>query len=369
MHLFRRPVPFYQQKKFYIPLFIVLGLLAFRMILPGLIRIGLNSYLKDFSPSLKAHVGDVDLAILRGVYTLEDISVEIKKKDKEFLQVGSASARLAWKDVFTGNLVTDVFVDEADFTYTDSLIPAIQEHLKDVEKKEDKKDEKAKKEPFLRVSRFDLKDSVIRTDVFPALTKEEGIVLTKLEARATNVTPSEKLPLTPFSMQGLLLKSGKIKTTGEANLMGDKPRWTVDSEMKEFDLTSLNRFLKQKVPLTFTKGKLDLYAEVKSEGGPIKGYIKPFVKDLDVIKSKENFKNTKHWLAEIISALGNVVMKSRETMATKVPFTFDQTLKPDTDKTISKAVEHGFLQELNRGIENSINLDQPLVKQSQEDYK
>ena len=361
MQWFRKKIPFYKRKKFFIPLSILVFLLALRVVMPTAIRLGLNSYLKDFSPSLSAHVGDVDLAILRGVYTLEDITAEIKKKDKQFVYIKSATARLAWRDLFQGDLVTDIGIDGMDFTYTDGLMPAIQEHQAQT------KDKDEDKPSPVRLARFDLKNSLIRTDQFPDLTKEQGVVMTNLEARATNLTPTDALPLTPFSMQGLLLKSGRIKTEGEANLTGDKPKWTLDSEMKEFDLTSLNRFLKQKVPLTFTKGKIDLYAEAKSEGGPITGYIKPFVKNLDVIKSKEDFKGSKHWLAEIITALGNVVMKSDETVATRLPFTFDKAFKTDKDQTIAKAVEHGFFKELDRGIENSISLDKQPTKQSQEE--
>lgn len=365
-----RKIPFYRRKKILVPLIFFSVLIALRIIAPTAIKVGLNNYLdsEDFSPSLRAHVGDVDLALLRGVYTLEDISADIKTKNKhkQFLQLKSATARLAWRDLFKGELVTDIGVDGMDFTYAEELLPALKQHMAKMNevKKDEEKDPSA-----LRVARFDLKNSVIRTDLFPDLTKEQGVVMTELEARATNLTPTKDLPRTPFSMQGLLLKSGKVKTEGEADLTGEKPMWTVDSEIKNFDLTSLNRFLKQKVPLTFTTGKLDLYAEAKSEDGPVVGYIKPFIKNLDVIKTNENFKGPKHWLIEIISALGNVVMKADETMATKVPFTFDQTLKPDTDKTIAKAIEHGFFQEQNRGIENSIDLKTHPTRQSQEDKK
>ena len=372
MELIRKKIPFYRQKKIFIPLSVLVLLIALRIIAPTAIKIGLNNYLgdEDFSPSFKAHVGDVDLAVLRGVYTLKDVTAEMKKKHKQFIHVNTATARFAWRDLFKGNLVTDLGVDGMDLTYTDGLIPAIKEHMAKVEKDKKEKGEEDEGKPSpVRVARLDLKNSVIRTDMFPALTKEQGIVMTNLEGKVTNLTPTDDLPRTPFSMQGTLLKSGQVKTEGEADLTGDKPKWTMDGEIKHFELTSLNKFLKQKVPLTFTKGKLDLYAEAKSEGGPIRGYIKPFVKNLDVIKSKEDFKGTRHWLAEIVTALGNVVMKANETMATRVPFTFDKTLKADSDKSISKAVEHGFFQELSRGIEHSLGLDKEATNQSQEEKK
>ncbi len=364
MFLFRKKLPFYKQKKYLIPFSVIALLVAIRVALPTAIKIGLNNYLEeDFSPSMRAHVDDVDLAILRGVYSVEGITAEYKKNNKNFLSIKNADASLAWRDLLKGKIVADVVVNKADFVYSSELSPAIDEHMAQLKKKDDD-------EPLpenIRLGRFDLKDSVIRTDLFRTLTKDEGIVLTNIELRATNLIPSNEVPRTPFSLQALLLGSGKIKTEGEADLTGKTPMWTVDTEMKAFDLTSLNRFLKKTVPLTFTKGKLDLYAEAASSGGPIKGYIKPFVRNLDVIRTKEKFVNSKHWLIEIVTALGNVVMKADQTMATRVPFTFDKTFKVEGNKAIAKAFEHGFKQELNRGIENSIGINNMESKQSQEE--
>jgi hypothetical protein len=104
-----------------------------------------------------------------------------------------------------------------------------------------------------------------------------------------------------------------------------------------------------------------------SPGKEIRGYIKPFVKGLDVVRTKEKFLGPKHWIIEMVTALGNIVMKSDETMATRVPFIFDETFKPESGEAISAAFDHGFRQELNRGIENSINLRHAPIKQSQEE--
>lgn len=361
MYFFNKKKPFYLQKKGIIFISIIAFLVVLRMVLPTAIKIGLNNYLKDFSPAISLHVKDVDLAILRGVYTLEGITAEYKKNEKNFLDVKSTQASVAWRDLLKGTVAVDVFVNTLDFTYSDELLPALKEHQAYQKKKKKSESEN------LRMTRLDIKKSIVRTDLFPSLTKDEGIVLTDLEVRATNLIPSKRVPLTHFSFQALLLGSGQIKTEGEADLTGKAPKWTIDSEMKAFELNSLNRFLKKNIPLTFTKGQLDLYLEAATQGGPIKGYIKPFVKNLDVIRSKENFLNTKHWLIEIVSALGNVVMKADETMATRVSFIFDKTFKPESGDAISKAFEHGFMQELNRGVEHSIGLNPLGTKQSQEE--
>lgn len=91
----------------------------------------------------------------------------------------------------------------------------------------------------------------------------------------------------------------------------------VDGEMRGFDLTTGNHFLKSKVPLTFTKGKLDLYAEAQSTNGTIEGYIKPFLKNIDVVKTKEDFKGPKNWFYEIVTAVGKLGLRASDTKSDK----------------------------------------------------
>lgn len=360
MLFFKKKKPYYLRHKWVIPFGFIVFLLIVRMILPTAIKIGLNSYLKDFSPSFTAHVSDVDLSILRGVYHLQGMTASFKDKNQEFLLIDDVKASLPWRGVFKGDMLVDVVVDKLDVTYSNQLMPAIEKHLASVK---DKKDEPA----LVKVGRLDVINSLVRTNLFPALTREEGIMVKDINARMTNLNPTDLVPITPFDFQATLLGSGKIKTEGEAKLLAKPLQWTADAEMKNFDLTSLNKYLKQNVPLTFTRGRLDLYAEAVTDQTKIKGYIKPFVKNLDVIKGKENFVGPKHWMIEIVSALGNTVMKADQTMATRVPFVFDKVFKPEGGDAIAKAFEHGFKQELNRGIEHSVGFNRKETKQSQEE--
>lgn len=341
---------FWKQKKILIPLLVVMFLAVLRIIAPPLILQKINAELKDKSPSLTGHVADLDLALLFGSATLEGITASIKDSGKEFLKVESVNASLDMAKLIRGDIEVNALIENPDFTYSEELMKAIKEHVA-AQPKEDKP------LPDLRVARVDVKDAVVRMEPYPSLSKGGGIVMSDIEARATNVIPSEKLDKTLFSMQGKLLKSGDVKVTGAARIEEKPVEWTVDSEILNFDLTTLNQFLSKNVPLTFTKGELDFFAEAKSEEGKVTGYLKPFVEELDVIKTEEDFKSTKHWIFEIISALGNIVMQEEEVAATKVPFVFDGKLKAETGESLGNAFEHAFVQEISRGIENSIQLE------------
>lgn len=155
MIFFKKDRKFYQKKRWIIPISVIALLIAFRIILPTAIKIGLNNYLEDSSPRFKAYVSDVDVKILRGVYTLEGITAKIKKNDKEILSVASASVSLAWRDIFKGNFIADIIVNEADFNYSNDFLPALETQLEEM-----KKDEDDKPSP-VKIARFDLKNSSV----------------------------------------------------------------------------------------------------------------------------------------------------------------------------------------------------------------
>lgn len=335
-------------KKLKISLLILAIIVLFRLALPSITKFALNRYFESFSPSIAVHIADVKMAIVKGSYTLEGVKAWIKKTNKEFLEVRSVNASVSWSDLFKGHITTNILIKKAQLNATPSLLPALKEHVASMDKT------KKSKETRISIPRVDLVDSLIRMDHSP--------VARNLDARITNVIPSKNSPLSPFNIKGSIIGGGKMKVEGELNLYAKKPQWSIDSEILNFDMTALNPFLIKKLPLTFTKGELDLYAEAKSENGPIVGYMKPFIKGLDVLKSDEKMLGPKHWLIEIISALGDTTLKADEVVATKIPFTYDKKFKVGTGETIEKAIENGFVQKQSRGIENSIDL-----KQSQEE--
>lgn len=124
-------------------------------------------------------------------------------------------------------------------------------------------------------------------------------------------------------------------------------------------LPEANIFLKKKLPLTFTKGHLDVFVEARSQNGKVDGYVKLFLKDLDVIRTKENFKGPKHWAIEVITAISNIILKNPEKnfVATKIPFQFESKFKIDTEEALHRAIQHGYEERLKPGIENKYDLE------------
>lgn len=344
--------PFYRKKKFIIPVAIFAFLVLVRIIIQPIIHKELNKFLATFSPSYKFYVGDLDISLLRGSYSFDAVTGTLKNNGLDFFKAQSIDVSIAWREILKGKILTDIALTGADFIYVKDL-------GKTADKKTDAKDAKEAKDKLfpVKVERLDISDSNITFKDFPNLNDDKGLKVSGIQGRVTNLTPDKKFPLSFFNVTATMQGSSVLKTGGQLNLLAQPAEWSVDSELQGFDLKSANAFLRDKLPLTFTKGKLDLYAEAQSEHGKIEGYVKPFMKDLDIMKS-ENYKGVKHFGIEILTAIGNLLLRTSDshTVATKIPFSYDGAFKVDSGEAVSGAIKHGYDQKLSPGIEDKFEL-------------
>lgn len=343
-----------KKKLIVIPLVIVLALVVLRLALQPVLLGYINEKLGTLSPEITGHVGGLDLALIRGAAGLDDVTMKLKKTGTEFLNVKKVDVSLAWRELVKGNLMADAEIDGVNFTLDERLPKALKTLVPD------KKDKNAPKtQPPIRISRVDWKDVNIILPTDKAYTNQGPFRLSHIRGRITNLFGSSETPRSFFYTLGQGSGTSTFKAIGSANLKADPVEWDVDAQMQGFDLTAMNRFLLKKVPLTFTHGTFDLYSEVKSEEGKIRGYVKPFVTDLDFIRTNENFKGAKHWLIEVAGAVGNWVLEANrdKTMATKVPFTYDgKHFAVDTRKAVGNVIKHGFDQELSPGVDANLHM-------------
>lgn len=346
----------YKKKKFIIPLSIFAFLLVVRAVMVPVAHKQLNKFLADFSPTLYFHMADLDVHIIRGAYSFDGITGKVKGQKNDFLKIEKVDVSIAWREIFKGKVVTDIEVTAPDFSYTKELKNAIAASPKKKDQAESAKDKLFPVE----VERVDVRQGTVTLDDYPSLEENKKFSVSNIDGRITNLTADKDFPLSFFNLKATVLGNAVVKTTGHLNTLAKPMEWDVDGELQGFDLTSANQFLKRKLPLTFTKGKLDLYAEAESTKGSIEGYVKPFMKNIDVMKTQEDFKGPKHWFIEVVTALGNLVLRASDTksVATKIPFSMDKKgFHVDSGEALSKAIQHGFEQQLSPGVEDKYELE------------
>lgn len=342
---------FYTQKKFYIPAIIIILLVVFRMLLPQILLTQANKYLANFSPTYSLHMEDLDISIIRGAYQFQEITGKLKGEEKTFLTIKEVDVSIAWREVFRGRIVTDIVTDKVDFLF-----------LKDMSKlkppsKAEAKDVKETLFP-VKVESVDLNRARVVFEEYPSLDDSSRLKIENINGRVTNLTPTEDNQLSEFNLSAALQGKSETVFIGSLNLTKTPMLWDVDVELKDFDISSLNPVLKRNLPLTFTKGRLDLFAEAQNQDKVIKGYVKPFIKDIDVVANKEKFVGIKHFGIEILTALGNLILRDSDTksVATYLDFNYNGTFNISTGQGISEALEHGFGQKLSPGIEDKYHI-------------
>lgn len=322
------------------------------MVLPSLLLAKTNKYLNTFSPNYSFHINDLDISFFRGAYRFEEVIGRLKSSGEIFLTIKTVDISMAWRELFKGRILTDIKIDHLDFLV-----------IKDIEKLSSlKKESKEAKETLMpvEIERVDLMDSSIAFENYKSISDNSNLKITQLNGSITNLTPTQKMPISYFNLRAKLIDMSSIfHLVGELKSLNKPIVWKIDAEVRDFKITSLNPYLKKHMPLTFTAGTLDLYSEMKSEKGKVEGYVKPFLREIDVIANKEHFISAKHLGIEIVTAIINLVLRESKTksVATVIDFTYDKKLTIKKTKAAGKALEHGFEQQISPGIEGRYHLN------------
>lgn len=331
-------------------------LVAIRIAAPPLILKKTNEFLDSFSPILSGHVSAFGMSLYRGAYQIKGFELRLKNKaEEQIIYTKVVDVSIAWRDLFKGRITADVLIDGAKVVVTQNVLDALK-HQKQL--MQDQKKASDKLVP-LRIERIDVRDSDFQVADMAQIPEGSRLRLSNIEGRVSNVTSDARAPLTLASVRGNFFDAAPLKVVAQINRQATPLAWDMDLEMKDFKMSEANPWLKKKLPLTFTAGKLDLYSEIKSENGTIEGYFKPFLHNADIVANHESFASLRHFGIEVSTAAVNLLLRNSKnrTLATKVLFAYnDDGFKVNSAKAISEAFKNGFTETLQPGIEDQVNL-------------
>jgi hypothetical protein len=155
---------------------------------------------------------------------------------------------------------------------------------------------------------------------------------------------------------------GSLDVNSKVNIFQQGiPDFDVNAELKNLPLTYINNFLRAYAKLDVQKGTFSVYSEAACKDGLLKGYVKPLVKDLDVIDTRE--RKGMPLKDQIIESLVEVVAwifenKKTKNVATKVEFS-GRINKPYISiwGIIGETLINAFIEALMPTLENSININ------------
>ena len=152
---------------------------------------------------------------------------------------------------------------------------------------------------------------------------------------------------------------GTLDFTMKLNFLAAHPTFDLNTELKNTNLVKLNEFLQAYAKIDVNKGTFGAYAEVAAKEGRFIGYIKPLIKDLDIVGKEDRDDNVLRKLWEGMAGTASQVFRNQEKdqLATRIEFS-GTVENPHTSVwyTIVDILRNAFIHALQPAIDNQISI-------------
>lgn len=347
-----------RKRRLRIILLIVGVLLAIRIILPYVLLRVVNDRLAKL-PGYYGHVEDLDLALIRGAYQLEEFYIDkldsLSGERDPFIGARSIDLSVEWKALFKGSIVGELVLEEPLLLFTrDKVEPAsvqadtstFRDLLTDLMP--------------IRVNRVEVDNGTVRFKD-PTTKPVVDVRITDLDLLALNLRNSyDSTTLLPASIRmNANLYGGHMNLNMRLNPLAEQPTFDLNSTAEKVQLTQLNDFMQAYGRFDVNRGTFGLYTEVAAKDGGFAGYVKPLIHDLDIVGPEDRNDGffRKMW-ENMVGAVGVVFRNQRQDqVATKLPFS-GRLDKPHTNTftAVIDLLRNAFIQALQPAVDDQINI-------------
>ena len=336
---------------------VIVVLVGVRAAMPTLVRNYLNDKLQALE-EYDGHVDDVDLALWRGAYRIDNIQI-VKTGGKQpvpFFSADRIDFSVQWRSLMQGSLVSEaVFVGpDVNFVQGDT------EQQSQTGEGEDWGSQLAEMFPF-RFNTVTVHNGTI-TFRAPGISTADAIKATNVEAQVsnlTNVADKNKETFADFRMGAQVLEGGSANLSGSVDPLAPQPTFDVNLQVRNVKLPQVNPWLREYIKADAEAGDFELYLELAAAEGKFQGYAKPVLQNVNIYSSEEPEESVLKRLWEgVVDFAANVLENDeKEQVAARVPFS-GSIENPDTGvlATIVSVLRNAFVSAFARSLEGSISV-------------
>lgn len=348
-----------KQKKWRAIIGIVVFLILLRIALPYIVLYFANNRLSKMD-GYYGHIKDIDISLLQGQYTIDSIYINkvdsITTKQYPFFSARAIDLSIQWSALFDGAIVGEIEAFSPSIRFTkDKVDPNVV--------KEDNKEFRDLIDDFmpLKVNRFEITDGTVRY-VDEATKPAVDIKMLDTYILATNLSNVEDstnlLPSTVIAHSTMY--GGKSNFNMKINMLKDNPTFDLNFELKGVQLTQMNTFMQAYANVDVNKGTFNFFTEIAAKDGKFAGYVKPLIKDLDVLGHDDKKDSFLHKMYEgIVGTVTDIFTNQpKEQFATKVPIrgNFEKT-DVDIWFAIGEILRNAFLSALMPSIDREVSIE------------
>jgi hypothetical protein len=260
-------------------------LVVLRALLPTALERYVNRVL-DRSEQYEGSVGDVDVSLVRGAYTIE--AVEIRKRNGRVPVPLLASERIdlsiEWRALTDGALVGEV-------EFTRPQINLVAPSRSAQQQTGAGEDWRAVVESLfpVKINRVEVHDGSVHLRAFQTDPKVD-VYLHHVELVALNLTNSRSSSadrVAHLTMRATPMNAGLLSARAAFDPFAAKPDFDLDGEVTGADLAQWNDLLRAYLHFDVQQGGFSLYTELTASDDRFHGYLKPFFKNVDVLQFAE----------------------------------------------------------------------------------
>jgi len=330
-------------------------LIIIRLLLPYLVLKFVNKTLAGIH-GYYGHVEDIDIALIRGAYQINDLTLvkidTTKKQDSiPFFTAPQIDLSVEWRAIFKGRIVGEIEVEQPVLNF-------VQGKHKNENIKQDTTDfkEVIRKLMPLTINRFQINNGQIHFRD-PYANPAIDVALKDIQAKAENLSNvNDSNTVLPANLHATAaIYGGNLSMNVKLNPLEKAPTFDLDASLNNMNMVSLNPFFKEYAKFELEKGTFSVYTEFAAKDGAFNGYVKPLIKDMKVSKEGDFLQIS--W--EYLISGAKIILENKNTkkVGTKLPIQ-GRFENPDAGlwTAISYVLKNAFILALQPSVDHTIDI-------------
>jgi hypothetical protein len=338
---------------------VILLLIIIRLILPYVVLHYANKMLASLD-GYYGHIKDIDIALYRGSYQINQMYLNkidsVTGLQVEFFDMYHADLSVEWRSLFHGRFVGEFKLDQPklyfkkDKTEPDQVASDTNDFRKVLDALMP-----------LKVNRFE----VAQGEIHYMDSTSQPVVDVKMDSvhivaeNLSNVIDTSSGGLPSSVVAFAKIYRGSFDMNLRLDPLARQSKFDLNAELQNTYLPDLNNFFKAYAKVDVNKGEFGMYTELATADGKFLGYVKPIIRDLDIVGPEDRHDSFFHVLWEsAVGATATVFSNwNKDQFATKIPLR-GKLSDPDPNIWVSvfEILRNAFINALEPSIDYDINL-------------
>lgn len=354
----------------------VLLLIFARIGAPYAVQYYINQQINQ-TKGITGQVGDVDLHLYRGAYSVDDIEiydVDEQSSPKPLLSVKTLDFSLAWSAVLNGNLVTNMVFSQ----------PKIVVYDKDTttpEQNQQVKDERtwiglANNLVVFSIDTLKIIDGKVSL-VNQTKKGEIPTYIANINADIKNITNAQNLMktlVTSVDVTGDLMGEATLTLVGKLDPFSEQANFDFNMEVQRFSVKQIQTVFNVYTPFDIEAGGIDGAMELAAKSNEVSGYAKAGVYDLSIFSWREDVEKDDDGLFTIIFEGGadllSAILENDESqlVAARIPIegTLDNT-DISTFQAVVSILKNAFFDATKMQVDDIVSYESVETSSSEEE--